>query len=459
MEKWVITCNPKNYDVIGAFSAFDRINWKQSVDIQPGDIVYIYVGKPLSSIKYETKAVKVNLPKAMIDDSDYVIDGSNYENYGRYMELQLLREFGDDVLPYNLLMEQDLKTVQGPSRISTELEEFIMNRTSQLKRLSNSRYFFVFQNKSFNEEYNGGYMWAPQYGDDGRKVSHWDQMKEVRKGDVIIHSYMKKIVAISIAKTDVYEFDRPVELPNQWNDKGWRVDTEYYIINNPIVTSDHMEKLMELQPESNAPFNRIGKNNTGYLFAANRKMAEYIIKQSASIQNADFEKKILLTFLKKKDDNSIESKLDQELFDEIDELLTTSLVQGVEYTPEPKKKPEAQITSGNKTYPRDRKTSINALTRAKHNCEIDEKHPSFIRRNTNTNYAEPHHLIPMAYQNLFENSLDVEANIVSMCSNCHNQIHYGVGSEKLIEDLYKKRKEELEQAGLAMSLKDLLELY
>lgn len=25
-------------------------------------------------------------------------------------------------------------------------------------------YFFVFQNKTFHEEYQGGYLWAPQFG-------------------------------------------------------------------------------------------------------------------------------------------------------------------------------------------------------------------------------------------------------------------------------------------------------
>lgn len=49
-------------------------------------------------------------------------------------------------------------------------------------------YFFVFQNKTYYEEYRGGYLWAPQRGNTGRKESHWKKMKEVRRGDIIIHS-------------------------------------------------------------------------------------------------------------------------------------------------------------------------------------------------------------------------------------------------------------------------------
>ena len=294
MGTWVITCNTTYYDVVGAFNAFESINWKQRVDIQVGDTVYIYVGKPIGAIKYETRAVQVDLANATIDDSEY-ITVSNHECYDRYMELQLVKEFDEDLLPYKVLKEHGLNTVRGPSRVSNELEEFILEQENRLKHAQ--------------------------------------------------------------------------------------------------------------------------------------------------------------------EDRAAESKLDQELIDGIDDMLTDLPEQEIQYTPEPKRKPNAIINSGHKTYPRDRKTAINALSRAKHNCEVDGDHPSFIRRNTNTKYAEPHHLIPLAYQDSFENSLDVEANIVSLCSNCHNLIHYGAGSEKLIEFQYMKRKQELEQAGISISLSELLDLY
>ncbi|WP_060207226.1 HNH endonuclease [Sporosarcina koreensis] len=461
MEKWIITCNPNYYDVIGAFDEFDILNWKQSVNVHVGDIVYIYVGKPCGAIKYETKVIAVDLPEAKPYDSDYVIDGSNFEEYGKYMELQLLRTFDDELLPYKILKNEGLKSVQGPSRMTNELEKFISNQIDQSIEMDNRRYFFVFQNKSYSEEFKGAYLWAPQHGDNGRKVSHWEQMKDVQKGDLIIHSYLKKIVAISIAEADVYEADRPTAkgVHDEWNNKGWRVNAKYYPITNPIVTSDHMDKLLKLQPESKAPFNKLGRGNTGYLFTANKNMAEYVIRESSEIQFTNSEKEQLLRLLNKSNVQSDENKLDQELLDDIDSMLKGAANQHITYTPEPKEKPKANVSKGKRSYPRDRKVAMNALIRANHKCEIDVEHPSFLRRSTNTSYAEPHHLIPMASQNEFEHSLDVEANIVSLCSNCHNQIHYGLGSDILIEVLYKERKDELGQAGITISLSDLLNLY
>ena len=78
---------------------------------------------------------------------------------------------------------------------------------------------------------------------------------------------------------------------------------------------------------------------------------------------------------------------------------------------------------------------------------------------TNQNYTEPHHLIPMAYSDKFKVSLDVEANIVSLCSTCHNHIHYGVGAKDLLTSLYYQRINRLRAVGLDISLEELLQMY
>lgn len=129
------------------------------------------------------------------------------------------------------------------------------------------------------------------------------------------------------------------------------------------------------------------------------------------------------------------------------------------YSNTPRKRKDPIFLNGQKVYPRDRKVSLNALAHADYQCEIDAEHPSFIRKKSDVNYTEPHHLIPMAYTEQFKVSLDVEENIVSLCSNCHNQLHYGKSSEDLIRKLYSLRKEMLIKVGLDISLKRLLSMY
>ncbi len=131
----------------------------------------------------------------------------------------------------------------------------------------------------------------------------------------------------------------------------------------------------------------------------------------------------------------------------------------MEYNPEPKEIPEQYYINKTKVYKRNRAESILALYLANYKCEVDKNHLTFIRKNSFVAYTEPHHLIPMAYQDNFDVSLDVAANIVSLCSNCHNLIHYGKDSKELIELLYNKRKGQLEKAGIKVNIKELLSFY
>ena len=123
------------------------------------------------------------------------------------------------------------------------------------------------------------------------------------------------------------------------------------------------------------------------------------------------------------------------------------------------KKPKVKETT---YYSRNRNTALKALDNANHKCEVDSKHPSFKRKNSEHQYCEPHHLIPMHSQSQPEfttKDLDVEANIVCLCSNCHNQIHYGEDAEKLIKTLYEKRKSKLQEAGIDIGIDKLLNIY
>lgn len=122
-----------------------------------------------------------------------------------------------------------------------------------------------------------------------------------------------------------------------------------------------------------------------------------------------------------------------------------------------KEKPVYQ--NGHKTYPRDRKKAMNALAHAGYVCEIDASHKTFERKKSGQQYTEPHHLVPISRSGEFEVCLDREQNIVSLCSNCHNQIHYGKGAEELLKQLYEQRKELLEEVGIKISLEELLEMY
>ncbi len=111
------------------------------------------------------------------------------------------------------------------------------------------------------------------------------------------------------------------------------------------------------------------------------------------------------------------------------------------------------------TYLRDSKVAANALCNAGYKCEVCSEHHTFLRKANGLPYTEPHHLVPMKAQKDFEVSLDVENNIVSLCSHCHNLLHYGQDSEETLRLLYEQKKELLELAGIIISFEKLKEYY
>lgn len=159
------------------------------------------------------------------------------------------------------------------------------------------------------------------------------------------------------------------------------------------------------------------------------------------------------------DTNEVNTEADTAYVNDLREVAFQEAEQGFEYTGMPKAKDVPVFAKGQKVYPRDRKTAMNALAHACYKCEVDANHPTFIRKKSDIPYTEPHHLVPISCSDQFEVSLDVEENIVSLCSNCHNQIHYGKNADEILKSLYEARKKDLEKVGIRISLSALLKIY
>ncbi len=87
VKEWLIPANFKYYNVIEHFQKEDTILWKQSGDIKVGDLVYLYVSKPYSSILYKLKVLDVNIPYSFKDKNIKM---------SKVMKLKLLTRFKED---------------------------------------------------------------------------------------------------------------------------------------------------------------------------------------------------------------------------------------------------------------------------------------------------------------------------------------------------------------------------
>jgi len=127
----------------------------------------------------------------------------------------------------------------------------------------------------------------------------------------------------------------------------------------------------------------------------------------------------------------------------------------------PKPKP-AMCSNKQEVYIRDPNEGKKALYRANYKCEWDQSHEFFVSATTGKNYVECHHLIPMKYQSEFaESSIDVDANIISLCPACHRKLHYAKYNEKtdMLKDLLQKRTERLVKTKVNITEEQLLSYY
>ena len=298
-----------------------------------------------------------------------------------------------------------------------------------------SRSYIVFQGSHHRNEYEDGYLFAPLFDERGKTPHHWFKLTELKPGDRVFHYSRGFIRAISTVTSTWAESVRP---DNVWNRKGRLVQCEPFVLESPIDISDYTEDIINYRKGKYSAFNNNGNANRGYLFELEPEIASL------------FEKATLVGFNEEED---------EDLISDLRHSSMTEVNESFDYLGGKKKKPEPVFTNGHKAYPRDRQTAINALALAHFKCEVEENHPTFIRKKSDRPYTEPHHLVPMSFSDYFDVSLDREENIVSLCSNCHNEIHYGRDARVLIEKLYSNRKELLESIGVTITLDELLEMY
>ncbi len=655
MSNWLIPCNLNNYNIIDAVKELEVIDWKQTTNINVGDTVYIYAGKPVSAIICKCNVQKIDMDKQEIDDTKFIVNDAPFANSTRNMRLFIEEIYDNDLLKYEDLVEHGASNVQGPSKISEELYKYIRdvsenddldiiknrikdydnNKEQYLKKfeeLNRVREEFVNDysiNKLLNlplEEYVVGfgertfsyrleeeleglgnmhgqtsekfglwygtrgndqedkYRWAPKFGETKEEAyrnviteivdlidagSRYD-IKKIREcrlhvflsGKVLATYFPEKYLPIfanphlehflnkiginykkTISNFDkqlllldwknnnptmkdwsiqlfadfLYQtFDKPVdivksEIDNKIKDNQDKRDEEYpkeYAKKSKLTIKEWKELLNneEVFRESDIEFlKRIYKKDNHaatckelsieddispkkYIWPV-VKLAKRIIREKEIKPNYDVQGNkeywSILFWGRYTEDNYFEWKIQpklvkamEEIFpdiinsynDEEEKRADDSLVDDIartkltndrkfEYDRSRMEKERPIYQNGHKTYPRDRQKAKNALAHAGYKCEINPEHKTFKRKSSGLDYTEPHHLIPLSRSGDFEVSLDREQNIISLCSNCHNEIHYGEDAEKLIKELYEQRKELLEEVGIKIGLDKLIIMY
>ncbi|WP_312813782.1 HNH endonuclease [Sedimentibacter sp.] len=123
-------------------------------------------------------------------------------------------------------------------------------------------------------------------------------------------------------------------------------------------------------------------------------------------------------------------------------------------------KPDVVVENNIKKWKRNNLLVQQVIHDANFLCEYNNEHKSFISNSTHQNYVEGHHIIPISLQDVFDCSLDIYANIVSLCPNCHRILHFGVNNDRktILKSLLDKRIDRLNKCGISLTSKELIDM-
>ncbi len=116
---------------------------------------------------------------------------------------------------------------------------------------------------------------------------------------------------------------------------------------------------------------------------------------------------------------------------------------------------EVNNSVAEKRVKRDPSLINNAKIRDKFLCTVNHTHTTFISKGVN--YVEGHHVIPMFQQKNYNFKLDDVNNIVSLCPNCHREIHSSDNKMDILNKLYQLNISFMQNNSIG--LHDLYKMY
>ncbi|WP_167468522.1 HNH endonuclease [Cupriavidus plantarum] len=146
-------------------------------------------------------------------------------------------------------------------------------------------FYWVNVGATFPEVKAKSYLWAPT-SDKTRRAS-WDNVADVKKGDVIFCYHDKEITHIAVAKEDAFLADRPdVKAFSKWAESGYQVNVELDKLDVPISRDDITSDFMSLFNERCVPslFKKNGEVNLIYMASLPADAGTYLLERAHRIE-------------------------------------------------------------------------------------------------------------------------------------------------------------------------------
>jgi len=139
MRTWIVPSNPAKFRLLDYLKTHDSVFWVQHVNFEPGDIIFIYVSAPYSSLMLKMVVEQTDMPySSNINDSWYWINAIDFERgreNNRYCKFKLIRFLDSNKLSLDSLISNGLKAApQSPqANIDERLLSFIAQQTGTIE--------------------------------------------------------------------------------------------------------------------------------------------------------------------------------------------------------------------------------------------------------------------------------------------------------------------------------------
>lgn len=142
-------------------------------------------------------------------------------------------------------------------------------------------FWWVNQNQTFKQEFEGGYLWSPKRNKNNARNPFYDAMRVVIPGDLVFCFVNTVIPAIAIVQGPCFESPKPSEFGGagqNWSNVGWRVPVRYVTLNHNIRPANHMDLIAPALPDKYSPLQKSGRGlQSVYLTRVPNQMANILV--------------------------------------------------------------------------------------------------------------------------------------------------------------------------------------
>lgn len=125
MTEWITSENFKYYNFVDAFHDLKKVDYRQNANYEVGDIIYIYSSGNEQMIRFKCKVNKIDINELEIDDRKYYGEEQNYESYDKYVELEMIDEYNNDLYSCQALGKHGFTAPQGAIKVKPEIKKYL----------------------------------------------------------------------------------------------------------------------------------------------------------------------------------------------------------------------------------------------------------------------------------------------------------------------------------------------